>query len=169
MSLCLHSHISREDAVDEVLLGQVEGALQLVVVEGDLSGARAIEPRLHECGPGVLQQKSPAYVVLADSCHSGIDSLATVVLYRVLPQEEEGEEADVISRDEVGLCQEQEEGEGEDHYIETPGKQKYLQYSSSRCCCLDPCALITDCNKNFKILPLHSCLRCSVRASKSNL
>lgn len=66
----LHSHIGREDAVDEVLLRQVEGALQLVVVEGDLSRAGAVEPRLHERGPGVLQEKSPANIVLADPCHT---------------------------------------------------------------------------------------------------
>lgn len=96
MSSCVHSHIGREDAVDEVLLGQVEGTLQLVVVEGDLPGAGAVEPRLHERGPGVLQEKSAANVVLADSCHAGIDCLAAVVLHCVLPQEEEGEEADVV-------------------------------------------------------------------------
>lgn len=96
MSSRVHSHIGREDAVDEVLLGQVEGALQLVVVEGDLSGAGAVEPGLHERGPGVLQEESPADVVLADSSHAGVDRLAAVVLHRVLPQEEEGEEADVV-------------------------------------------------------------------------
>lgn len=32
-----HSHVGGEDAVDEVLFGQIEGALQLIVVEGDLS------------------------------------------------------------------------------------------------------------------------------------
>lgn len=98
-----HSHIGCEDAVDKVLLGQVEGALQLVVVEGDLPGARAVEPRLHESGPSVLQEKSPADVVLADPRHAGIHRLAAVVLHCILPQEEEGEEADVIGRDKVGL------------------------------------------------------------------
>lgn len=104
-----HSHIGREDAVDEVLLRQVEGALQLVVVEGDLPGAGAVEPGLHERGPGVLQEEAPADVVLTDSSHAGINCLAAVVLHGVLPQEEEGEEADVVRRDEVGLCQEEEE------------------------------------------------------------
>lgn len=98
------SHIRGEDAVDEVLLGQVEGALQLVVVEGDLARARAVEPGLHEGGPRVLQEEAPADVVLADPRHAGIHRLAAVVLHRVLPQEEEGEEADVVGRDEVGLC-----------------------------------------------------------------
>lgn len=96
MSTCVHSHIGGEDAVDEVLLGQVEGALQLVVVEGNLPGAGAVEPRLHERGPGVLEEKPPANVVLADSRHARIDRLPAVVLHCVLPQEEEGEEADVI-------------------------------------------------------------------------
>lgn len=91
-----HSHIGGEDAIDEVLLRQVEGALQLVVVEGDLSGTRAVEPGLHERGPGVLQEKSPADVVLADSRHAGIHRLAAVMLHSVLPQEEEGEQADVV-------------------------------------------------------------------------
>lgn len=103
MSFCVHSHVGGEDAIDEVLFRQVEGALQLVVVEGDLPGAGAVEPRLHERGPSVLQEKSAADVVLADSCHAGIHGFATVVLHRVLPQEEESEEADVVGRDEVGL------------------------------------------------------------------
>lgn len=101
------SHIGGEDAVDEVLLGQVEGALQLVVVEGDLARARAVEPGLHEGGPRVLQEEPPADVVLADPRHAGVHRLAAVVLHRVLPQEEEGEEADVVGRDEVGLCRRQ--------------------------------------------------------------
>lgn len=108
-----HSHIGCEDAVDKVLLGQVEGALQLVVVEGDLPGARAVEPRLHERGPSVLQEKSPADVILADPRHAGIHRLAAVVLHCILPQEEEGEEADVVGRDKVGLYG----GEEGDHYI----------------------------------------------------
>lgn len=119
---CLYSHIGGEDAVDEVLLGQVEGALQLVVVEGDLSGARAVEPGLHECGPRVLEEEAPTDVVLADASHSRVHRLAAVVLHRVLPQEEEGEEADVVGRDEVGLCQKgREGGEVKDHYTITPG------------------------------------------------
>lgn len=110
-----HSHIGCEDAVDKVLLGQVEGALQLVVVEGDLPGARAVEPRLHERGPSVLQEKSPADVVLADPRHAGIHRLAAVVLHCILPQEEEGEEADVVGRDKVGFYGGK-KGRG-DHYI----------------------------------------------------
>lgn len=57
---------------------------------------RAVEPRLHERGPGVLQEEPPADVVLADPSHAGIDCLAAVVLHRVLPQEEEGKKADVV-------------------------------------------------------------------------
>lgn len=92
----IHSHVGSEDAVDEVLLWEVERALELIVVEGDLSGSGAVEPCLHERGPGVLQEEPPSDVVLADPGHAGIDRLATIVLHRVLPQEEEGEEADVI-------------------------------------------------------------------------
>lgn len=94
--ISVHLHIGGEDAVDEVLLRQVEGALQLVVVEGDLSGTGAVEPRFHERCPGVLQQKAPADVILTDSGHAGVHRLATVVLHGILPQEEEGEEADVV-------------------------------------------------------------------------
>lgn len=140
-----HSHIGGEDAVDEVLLGQVEGALQLVVVEGDLPGAGAVEPGLHERGPRVLQEESPADVVLADSRHAGIDRLSTVVLHCVLPEEEEGEEADVVGRDEVGLCREEEEGRGS--LQSAPGKQKYLQYLSCRCCSLTSVLRVIDCIK----------------------
>lgn len=93
---CVHSHVGGEDAVDKVLLGQVEGALQLVVVEGDLPRAGTVEPRLHERGPGVLQEKSPADIVLADSCDTRVHCLPTVVFHCVLPEEEEGEQADVV-------------------------------------------------------------------------
>ena len=99
----MYSHVGGEDAVDEVLLRQVEGALQLVVVERDFPRARAVEPGLHEGGPRVLQEEPPANVVLTDSRHSRIHRLATVVLHGVLPEEEEGEEADVVGRDEVRL------------------------------------------------------------------
>lgn len=99
-----HSHVGCEDAIDEVLLGQVEGALQLVVVEGDLARARAVEPCLHEGGPRILQEEPAADVVLADAGHTRVHRLAAVVLHCVFPQEEEGEESDVVGRDEVGLC-----------------------------------------------------------------
>lgn len=85
MSICIYSHIGREDPIDEVLLWQVEGALQFIVVEGDFPGAWAVEPRLHERGPGVLQEKSPTNVIFTNSCYPGIDCLATVVLHCILP------------------------------------------------------------------------------------
>lgn len=99
----IYLHVGGEDAVDEILLRQVEGALQLIVVEGNLSRARAVESGLHECGPGVLQEKPPTNVVFTDARYAGIDRLPTVVLHGVLSQEEEGEEADVVGRDEVRL------------------------------------------------------------------
>lgn len=98
-----HSHVGGENAVEQLQLGQVEGALQLVVVEGDLAGPRAVEPRLHERGPGVLQQEAAAHVVLADARHPREDHLAAVVLHRRLAQEEVGEAADLVDGDEVGL------------------------------------------------------------------
>lgn len=97
------SHVGGEDPVQQLLLGHVEGALQLVVVEGDLAGPRAVEPRLHECGPRVLQQKAAAHVVLADARHPREDHLATVVLYRRLAEEEVGEAANLVDGDKVGL------------------------------------------------------------------
>lgn len=97
------SHVGGEDPVEQLLLCHVEGALQLVVVEGDLAGARAVEPRLHERGPCVLQQEAAAHVVLADACHPREDHLAAVILHRRLAQEEVGEAADLIDGDEVGL------------------------------------------------------------------
>lgn len=99
----MHLHVSGKDAIDEVLLRQVEGALQLVVVEGDLSRAGAVEPGFGKGGPGVLQQEASTDVVLTDSGHSRVHRLPTVMLYCVLPQEEEGKEPDVIRRDELRL------------------------------------------------------------------
>ena len=161
-----YSHVGGEDAVDEVLLRQVEGALQLVVVEGDLSGAGAVEPRLHERGPRVLQEEAPADVVLADSRYAGIDRLATVVLHCVLPQEEEGEQADVIRRDKVWLCRgggeeaEKKGGGGGGGSLRDDSRERrnicniYLRDAVA----LTPVLLIIDCNKNFKIILLLSCL-----------
>ena len=99
----LHSHVGGEDAVEQLHLGQVEGALQLVVVEGDLPGPGAVEPRLHEGGPGVLKQEAAPDVVLADAAGAREHRAPAVVLHRVLPEEEVGEVADVVGRDEVGL------------------------------------------------------------------
>lgn len=72
-------------------------------VQIDLSGARTVKSGLHERRPRVLEEKTPADVVLTNPCHSGVDGLATVVLYCVFPEEEEGEEADVVGRDEMWL------------------------------------------------------------------
>lgn len=89
-------HVGGEDAVDQVQLGQEEGALQLVVVEGDLARAGAVQPSLHEGGPGVLQQEAPPDVVLADPGGSGEDGFPAVVLHGVLSEKEVGEIADVV-------------------------------------------------------------------------
>lgn len=82
------SHIGGEDAIDEVLLGQVEGTLQLVIVEGDLSWAGAIEAGLHECGPCVLQQETAPHIILAHSSHPRVHSTPTIMFYGILPKEE---------------------------------------------------------------------------------
>ena len=66
-----HSHVSGEDAIDEVLLGQMEGTLQLIIVEGDLSRAGAVEPGLQEGSPLLLQHSwRAAHVILAHTGHS---------------------------------------------------------------------------------------------------
>lgn len=84
-------HIGGEDAVDQIKLGQEEGALQLIVVEGHLPGAGAVEAGLHEGGPGVLQQEPPPHVVLADPGSSGEHGLPTVMLHSVFSEKEVGE------------------------------------------------------------------------------
>ena len=99
-----YSHIGGEDAVEQLQLGQVKGPLQLVVVEGDLPRARAVQPGLHEGGPRVLQQEAAADVVLAHPPGAREHHAAAVVLHRVLPEEEVGEVADVIGGDKVGFC-----------------------------------------------------------------
>lgn len=97
------SHIGGEDPVDEVLLGQVEGTLQLVVVEGDFAWAGAVEPGLHERGPRVLQQEAAPHVVLAHAGHPRVHSAPTVVLHCVLSQEEVRKQPDIIGCHEVWL------------------------------------------------------------------
>lgn len=97
------SHVGGEDPVDEVLLGQVEGTLQLIVVEGDLAGAGAVEPGLHERGPRVLQQEAAPHVVLAHAGHPGVHGAPAVMLHCVLPQEEVRKQPDVIGCHEVWL------------------------------------------------------------------
>lgn len=81
----------------------MESALQLVVVKGDFSRARAVEPSLREGGPGVLQEEASAHVVLADPRHPGEHHLPAVVLHRRLPQEEVGESSDLVDRHEMRL------------------------------------------------------------------
>ena len=66
----------------------MEGTLQLVVVEGDLARTGAVEPGLHERGPSVLQQEAAPHIVLAHAGHTRVYGASTVVLHRVLPQEE---------------------------------------------------------------------------------
>lgn len=99
------SHVGGEDPVDEVLLGQVEGTLQLVVVEGDLTRAGAVEPGLHECGPCVLQQEAAPHVILAHSGHPRIHGAPTVMLHGVLPQEEVCKQPNIIGRHKVWFWQ----------------------------------------------------------------
>lgn len=99
-----YPHVGGENAVEQLQLGQVKGPLELVVVEGDLPWTRAVQPGLHEGGPGVLQQEAATDVVLAHPPGAREHHPAAVVLHRVLPEEEVGEVADVIGGDEVGLC-----------------------------------------------------------------
>lgn len=89
-------HVGGEDAVDEVQLGQKEGALQLVVVEGHLAGPGAVQAGLHEGGPRVLQQEPPPDVVLADPGGPGEHGFPTVVLHGVFSEKEVGEIPDVV-------------------------------------------------------------------------
>lgn len=92
----VHSHIGSKDAIDEVLLRQVEGALELVVVEGDLSRAGAVQPSLGESGPCILKQEAATDVILTHARHTRVHRLPTVMLHCVLPQEEEGEESNIV-------------------------------------------------------------------------
>lgn len=105
-----HSHVGGENAVEQLQLGQVEGALQLVVVEGDLARPRAVEPGLHERRPRVLQQEAAADVVLAHAAGAREDGSAAVVLHRVLTEEEVGEVADVVGGDKVWLWRREKKG-----------------------------------------------------------
>ena len=94
-------HVGGEDAVDQVQLGQEEGALELVVVERDLARAGAVEAGLHERGPRVLQQEAAPDVVLTHPGSSGEHGLPTVVLHGIFSEEEVGEISDVIRGHEV--------------------------------------------------------------------
>ena len=79
----------------------MEGALQLVVVEGDLTRAGAVEPGLHERGPRVFQQEAAPDVVLTHAGSSGEHGLPTVVLHGIFSEEEVGEISDVVRGYEV--------------------------------------------------------------------
>lgn len=92
----MYSHIGSKDAIDEILLRQVESALELIVVEGDLSRAGAVQPSLGESGPCVLEQEAATNVILTDTCHPRVHRLPTVMLHCILPQEEEGEESNIV-------------------------------------------------------------------------
>lgn len=92
----MHSHIGSKDAIDKILFRQVEGALELVVVEGDLSRAGAVQSSLGESGPCILKQEAATNVILTDTCHPRVHSLPTVMLHCILPQEEEGEESNIV-------------------------------------------------------------------------
>lgn len=92
----MHSHIGSKDAIDEILLRQVESTLELVVIEGDLSRARAVQPSLGESGPCILKQEAATNVILTDTCHARVHRLPTVMLHCILPQEEEGEQSNII-------------------------------------------------------------------------
>lgn len=100
-----HSHVSGEDAIDEVLLGQMEGTLQLIIVEGDLSRAGAVEPGLHECGPRVLQQETATYIILAHPGHPRVHSAPTIMLHGILPKEEIRKQPDVKGCHKIWLCE----------------------------------------------------------------
>lgn len=67
-----------------------------MVVKGHFAGPGAVEPSLHERGPGVLQQETPADVILADPGRPGEHSLPTVMLHSIFPEEKIGEIANVV-------------------------------------------------------------------------
>lgn len=83
----------------------MEGTLQLVIVEGDLSRAGAVEPGLHECGPCVLQQETTAYIILAHPGHSRVHSASTIMLHRILPKEEICKQPDVKGCHKIWFCE----------------------------------------------------------------
>ncbi len=106
-SRSVHSHVGGEDPIDEVLLREVEGALQLMVVEGNISRAGTVESSLHEGGPCVFQQETTTDVILTHAGHTREDRLPTVLLYCVLSQKEVREAAHLVCRDEVRLCRDE--------------------------------------------------------------
>lgn len=91
-----YSHVGGEDPVDEVLFRQVKGTLQLVIVEGDLAWAGAVEPCLHERGPCVLQQEAAPHVILAHTGHPRVHRASAVMFYCVLPQKEVCKQPNIV-------------------------------------------------------------------------
>ena len=67
-----------EGGVHHPLLRQVGGALDLVVVEGELARLAAVQSRLQECRPLVLQDGVSPLVVLTDPSYPGVDGLPAV-------------------------------------------------------------------------------------------
>lgn len=109
----IHSHVGGEDSIDEILLREVEGALQLVVVEGNISRAGTVESSLHEGGPCVFQQETTTNVILTHTGHTREDRLPTVLFYCVLSQKEVREAARLVCRDKLRFCRE----EGEEVHV----------------------------------------------------
>ncbi len=110
-SWSVHSHVGGEDSIDEILLREVEGALQLMVVEGNISRAGTVESSLHEGGPCVFQQETTTDVILTHTGHTREDRLPTVLLYCVLSQKEVREAAHLVCRDKVRFCRDEEKEE----------------------------------------------------------
>lgn len=98
-----NSHISGEDSIDQVLLREVEGALQFVVVKRNFSRAGAVQTSLHKGGPGVLQEETAAHIVFTHPGHTGEHRLPTVIFNSSFSQEEVGKVTDVVHRHKVGL------------------------------------------------------------------
>lgn len=119
-----HSHVGGKNAVEQLQLRQVEGALQLVVVEGDLSGSGAVQPGLHEGGPGVLQEESATDVIFTDTPGAGEHRPAAVVLHCVFPEEEVGEVADIVGGDEIRFWRGEATMEGENQWEGAPSERK---------------------------------------------
>lgn len=126
----IHSHIGGEDSVDEVLLREVEGALQLMVVEGNISRAGTVQSSLHEGGPCVFQQETTTDVILTHAGHTREDSLPTILLYCVLSKKEVCEAAHLIRRDKVRLCGEKGKEDDRIYYYQN----NFFQYIAINRC-----------------------------------
>ena len=58
-------------------MSHLRRGLDLVEVEGDVSGDGAVEPGLEEGGPAVLVLVGAAAVAFADAGHAGVHALET--------------------------------------------------------------------------------------------